>query len=98
VLACIYMAPRARVIRFPRVPPTTADPASGLAEVRRCRDQAEALVVKSVLESQGHAVVLRSHVAQSVHPFSVGDQGEITVLVPTQDAPRARRALIRALR
>jgi hypothetical protein len=92
------MAPRARVIRFPKSPPAPAESTPGFAEVRRCRDQAEALVIKSVLESHGLSVVLRSHVAQSVHPFSVGDQGEITVLVPAQDAPRARRALIRALR
>jgi hypothetical protein len=89
------MARRVRVIRFPKSPPPTPEPESGLAEVRRCRDQAEALVVKSLLESEGIPVVLRSNLAQSVHPFSVGDQGEIVVLTPAHDAPRARSILIR---
>ena len=66
-----------------------------MVEVRRCRDQAEALVVRSLLESEGIHVVLRSNLAQSVHPFSVGDQAEIVVLAPEKDAPRARSILIR---
>ena len=89
------MARRARVIRFPKSPPPVSAPAPGLAEVRRCRDQAEALVVKSLLESEGIHVVLRSNLAQSVHPFSVGNQGEIVVLTREQDALRARTILIR---
>ena len=91
------MGRRARIVRFPRKPSTSptdaAEPA--LAEVRRCRDQAEALVVKSLLESEGIPVILRSNLAQSVHPFSVGDQGEIVILTPERDAPRARTILIR---
>jgi len=89
------MARRARVIRFPRSPAPGPEPAQGFVEVRRCRDQAEALVVRSLLESEGIRVVLRSKLAQSVHPFSVGDQGEVIVLTPEQDAPRARTMLIR---
>lgn len=91
----IRMARRARVIRFPRSPAPEPEPAPGFVEVRRCRDQAEALVVRSLLESEGIRVVLRSKLAQSVHPFSVGDQGEVIVLTPEQDAPRARTMLIR---
>jgi Putative prokaryotic signal transducing protein len=89
------MAARARVIRFPRSPRPSPEPAPGFVEVRRCRDQAEALVVRSVLESEGIRVVLRSNLAQSVHPFSVGDQGEVVVLTSAHDAPRARTILIR---
>ena len=89
------MARSARVIRFPKSPRTEAGPALSLAEVWRCRDQAEALVVKSLLESEGIHVVLRSNLAQSVHPFSVGNQGEIVVLAPERYAPRARTLLIR---
>lgn len=91
----IVMARRARIIPFPKVPPVSPVPQPGFAEARRCRDQAEALVVKSVLESEGIAVVLRSNLAPSVYPFSVGIQGEIVVLVPERDAPRARTLLIR---
>jgi hypothetical protein len=90
------MARRARIIRFPKSWPPAAELGPGLAEVRRCRDQAEALVVKSLLESEGIRVVLRSNLAQSVHPFSVGDQGEVTLLVHAADADRARRIVRRA--
>ena len=89
------MPRRARVIPFPKLPPIPPESDSGFVEVRRCRDQAEALVVKSVLESEGITVVLRSNLAQSVHPFSVGNQGEVIVLAPERDAPRARTLLIR---
>jgi len=94
----IEMAPRARVIRFPRQPSDDAKSSAGFVEVRRCRHQAEALVVRSLLESEGIRVVLRSKLAQSVYPFSVGDQGEVTVMAPEQDAPRARSILIRLIR
>jgi hypothetical protein len=87
--------PRARIIRFPRSRPPAPAPAPEFVEVRRCRDQAEALVVRSLLESEGISVVLRSNLAQSVHPFSVGDQGEVVVLTPEHDASRARSILIR---
>ena len=89
------MARRARIIRFPRKPPPPPQADPRFVEVRRCRDQAEALVVRSLLESEGIPVVLRSKLAQSVHPFSVGDQGEIIILASEHDAPRARAILIR---
>ena len=91
----IDMARRARVIPFPKRPEQAPEATPVFVEVRRCRHQAEALVVRSLLESEGIRVVLRSNLAQSVHPFSVGDQGEIVVLTPEQDAPRARTILIR---
>ena len=88
------MSPRAKVIPFPRSPaPSAAAPA--FTEVRRCRDQGEALVVRGLLESRGIRAVLRSNLAQSVYPFSVGDQGEVTVLVADRDAHRARLILAR---
>ena len=90
------MGRRARVIPFPKSPPPEPVPGpTPFVEIRRCRDQAEALVVRSVLESEGIPVILRSNLAQSVHPFSVGDQGEVVILAPEPDAPRARVILIR---
>ena len=88
------MPRRAKVIPFPRSP-AAPSPAPAFTEVRRCRDQSEALVVRGFLESRGIGAVLRSNIAQSVHPFSVGDQGEVIVLVADRDAPRARRILPR---
>ncbi|MBI2529049.1 MAG: DUF2007 domain-containing protein [Candidatus Rokubacteria bacterium] len=94
------MGRRAKVIRLqvgPRPPtpaPAADEPAAGgLVEVRRCRDQAEALVVRALLDSEGIASVLRGHLVQSLHPFSVGDQAEVTVLVPAPEGPRAREVL-----
>jgi hypothetical protein len=83
----------ARIIPFPRPAPEPDD--GELAEVARARDQAEALVVRSLLEAHGIRVFLRTHVAQSVHPFTVGDQGEVRVLVPRDDARESRGLLAR---
>jgi Putative prokaryotic signal transducing protein len=92
-------ARRAKIIRFPARPrggpAPTGRPAGALVEVRRCRDQAEALVVRGLLESEGIAVVLQSRLAQSVYPFSVGDQAEVVLLVAAADLPRARVVLAR---
>ncbi len=87
------MARRGKVIRFPKTP---AEPRQerGLVEVHRC-DQAEALVVRSLFESEGIPALLRSCLAQSVHPFSVGAQGEVVILVPESEAQRSRRLLAR---
>jgi len=87
------MVRRARVIRFPKSPPEPRE--ADLVEVRRCRDETEALVVKSLLESEDIPCVLRSRLAHSVHPFTVGAQGEVIVLVPAAEAPRARLLLAR---
>jgi hypothetical protein len=57
--------------------------------------QPEALVVRSLLEAHGIHVVLRTHVAPSVHPFTVGDQGEVRVLVPRAALAESRRLLAR---
>lgn len=92
---------RAKIIRFPTRPaapkgaPAPGAPAESLVEARRCRDQAEALVVRGLLESEGIHVVLQSRLAQSVYPFSVGDQAEVLLLVAAADLPRARVVLAR---
>lgn len=67
---------------------------SGLVEVHRC-DQAEALVARGLLDSEGIPTLLRSQLIHSVHPFSVGDQGEVAILVPEAEADRSRLLLAR---
>ncbi len=64
-----------------------------LVEVHRC-SQAEAVVIRGLYESHGIPAVLRGHLAPSVYPFTVGAQGEVTILVPENEAPRSRRLLI----
>jgi hypothetical protein len=88
------MQRRGKVIPFPtgrRAAP--AAPRDGLVEVRRCGDQAEAVVVRSLLESHGIRSALRGKLVHSVHPFAVGDLAEVVVLVAAGEAERARRVL-----
>ena len=86
------MTRRGKVIQFPKRPPPP-EPAPALGEVRRCRDQSEALVVRALLDGHGIPAVMRGQLVQSVHPFSVGDAGEVTLLVHAVDADRARQLL-----
>ena len=81
-----------KVIPFPVRPVPVARDESALVEIHRC-DQREALVVKGLFESEGIPVIVRSRIAHSVHPFTVGAQGEVTLLVPRVEADRSRRLL-----
>jgi hypothetical protein len=84
-----------RVIPFPRPSPEPEPNDLEFEELTRVRDQTEALVVKSLLEAHGIRALLRTQLAQSVHPFTVGDQGEVRLLVPAADLAEARRLLTR---
>jgi hypothetical protein len=86
------MTRRGKVIQFPKRQPPP-EPVPALVEVRRCRDQSEALVVRALLDGHGIPAVMRGQLVQSVHPFSVGDAGEVTLLVHAVDADRARQLL-----
>lgn len=90
------MRRRAKIIRFPATPSGSPEDGS-LTEVHRC-DGAEAVVVKSLFESEGIPTLLRSRVSHAVHPFTVGSQGEVAILVPPGAAPHSRRLLIRLAR
>lgn len=70
-----------------------SDDETRLVEVHRCA-QAEAVVIRALYESHGIRVLLRSRLSPSVHPFSIGTQGEVTILVPERDGPRSRRLLM----
>ena len=61
------------------------DDEEGLIEVHRC-EQAEALVMKSLFESEGIPTLLRSALISSLHPFSVGVQGQVAVSRPRERA------------
>lgn len=87
------MPKRGKVIRFPKTPPEPRDE-PGLVEVHRC-DRSEAVVVKGLFESEGIPALLRSRLAHSVHPFTVGAQGEVVILVPASLAQRSRLLLAR---
>ena len=86
----MHRAARSAGARSPR--PGGADDTKAFVEVHRC-DQAEAVVVKSLFESEGIPTLLRARLAHSVHPFTVGSQGEVVVLVVRDQAARARARL-----
>ena len=90
------MTRRGQVIPFPRPLPAGRAGDDGLVEVHRC-DQPESMVVKGLLESEGIPILLRSRLAHSVHPFTVGAQGEVVLLVPRSAATRATRLLARII-
>jgi hypothetical protein len=83
------MADRGKVIPFPA---RHRKDERELVEVHRCA-QAEAMVVRSLFESEGIPTHFQSRIAHSVHPFTVGDQGEVVVLVPRSEAARSRSLL-----
>ncbi len=83
-----------RVIPFRR--PSQEPDDREFEELTRVRNQAEALVVRGLLESHGIRVLLRTRLAQSVHPFTVGDQGEVRILVPREALLECRLLLARA--
>jgi hypothetical protein len=74
-------------------PPDDRPPDGDFEEVTRVQDQSEALVVRSLLEAHGIQVVLRTHVAPSVHPFTVGDQAEVRICVPRSALAQSRLLL-----
>jgi flagella basal body P-ring formation protein FlgA len=90
------MVQRGKIIPFPARGAGARPPSDerALVELHRC-DQAEAVVVKSLLESEGIPTLLRSRLAHSVHPFTVGAQGEAVVLVPESELARGRALLAR---
>jgi hypothetical protein len=89
------MTRRGKVIPF-RKRPQPVEPPPALVKVRRCHDQTEALVVRALLDGHGIPAVMRGQLVQSVHPFSVGDAGAVTLFVAAADADRALSLLARA--
>jgi Putative prokaryotic signal transducing protein len=83
-----------KVIPFPSRTPEPEDE-RGFEELTRVRDQAEALVVRGLLEAHGIEVLLRSQVVPSVYPFSVGDQGAVQILVRREALATSRLLLAR---
>ena len=61
-----------------------------LVEVYRAASEAEAQIIKGLLESYGIFCLLKSHAAPSVHVFAVDGMGEVRVLVWESMAGKAR--------
>ncbi len=61
-----------------------------MVAVYRAAGEAEALVIKGMLESHGIPALLKSHASPSVHMFTVDGMGEVRVMVWEEMAERAR--------
>ena len=62
-------------------------------EVYQARGEAEAQIIKGLLESYGVPCFLKSHAAPSVHTFTVNGMGEVKVMVRESMSEEARRLI-----
>ena len=65
-----------------------------MVEVYRAAGEAEAMVIKGLLESNGIPCLLRSNAAPSVHVFAINGMGEVKVIVRKSGAEKARRLIV----
>jgi len=66
---------------------------SELVEVYIARGEAEANIIKGLLETYGIPSLLKSQAAPSVHAFAVDDMGQVSVMVRPADADDARHLI-----
>ena len=64
-----------------------------MVEVYRARGEAEALIIKGLLDSNGIPCFLKSNAAPSVHVFTIDGMGEVGVMVRESRAEEARRLI-----
>lgn len=64
-----------------------------LVEVYRARGEAEAQVIKGLLESYDIPCLLQSNAAPSVHMFTVDGMGEVRIMVRESMADEAKKLI-----
>ncbi len=64
-----------------------------LVSVYRAAGEAEAMIIKSLLESDGIPCLLQSNAAPSVHAFAVDGMGEVRVMVEESRMQEAKRLI-----
>ncbi len=64
-----------------------------MVEVYRAASEAEAQIIKGLLESCGISCFLKSNAAPSVHVFAVDGMGEVKIMVWEGVAGKARELL-----
>jgi hypothetical protein len=64
-----------------------------LVEVYRATGEAEAQIIRGLLESNDIPCLLQSHVAPSVHVFAIDGLGEVKIMVRESRAERARELI-----
>ena len=65
-----------------------------MVEVYRANGEAEAQVIKGLLESHGIPALLKSHASPSVHMFVVDGMGEVKIMVLASVADKARELIM----
>ena len=64
-----------------------------MVEVYRAASEAEAQIIKGLLESCGIFCLLKSNAAPSVHMFAVDGMGEVKVMVWEEAARKAKELI-----
>jgi len=64
-----------------------------MVEVYRAASDAEARIIKGLLESYGIACFLKSNAAPSVHVFAVDGMGEVKVMVWESKVRKAKELI-----
>jgi len=64
-----------------------------MAEVYRAAGEAEAQIIKGLLNSHGIDCLLKSNASPSVHMFAVDGMGEVRVMVWESAADKARELI-----
>ena len=62
-------------------------------EIAKMSNDSEALVVKTLLESHGIHVLMKTTLVQSVLPITVDGVGLVKILVPKEDEQKAREII-----
>jgi len=65
-----------------------------MVEVYDARNEMEAQVIRSLLESYDIPCVLRSNAAHSVHAFTIDGMGEVRIMVLASQAAEARELIM----
>jgi hypothetical protein len=66
---------------------------SKLVEIYIARGEAEAQIIKGMLDSYGIPSLLKAQASPSVHVFTVDGMGQVAVLVRAEDADDARELI-----
>jgi hypothetical protein len=66
---------------------------SELVEIYIARGEAEANIIKGLLDSYGIPSLLKAQASPSVHVFAVDGMGQVAILVRAEDADDARELI-----
>ena len=69
------------------------NPISKLVEIYVAKGEAEAQIIKGILDSYGIPSLLKAQASPSVHVFTVNGMGQVAILVRAEDADDARELI-----